>query len=138
MDAGIRIQFSGLLYGRILRCLDGEGLFDAAAEDGVTVRMFFDKKAFVLVAHNRFRVVFISLSDPLAATLIECSRNSAFMAFVRLLRPKAPAERPGRLELVFQCDNLGSDVGGRWAVAFSKMSLPAKADIMSGWVLHCR
>jgi hypothetical protein len=29
MDGGIGVQFSGFLYGRILRRLDGEGLFDA-------------------------------------------------------------------------------------------------------------
>ena len=56
MNGGIGVQFSGLLDRRILRRFDGKRLFHAAAENGVTVLVLFDKEVFVVIAHNRLLV----------------------------------------------------------------------------------
>ena len=59
MNGRLRIQLSCLLNGRLLRRLDGKRLFDPAAQDGVTVRVFFDKKAFVFLAHKTILVLYL-------------------------------------------------------------------------------
>jgi hypothetical protein len=53
MDSGIGLQFPSLLNSRILRRLDGNRLFHAAAKDGIEL---FDKEIFVVIAHNMLLV----------------------------------------------------------------------------------
>jgi hypothetical protein len=66
MDGGIGFQFPNLLNSRILRRLDGKRLLHAAAENGVTVLVLFDKEVFVVIAHNAHPVsIHAGASGPL-------------------------------------------------------------------------
>jgi hypothetical protein len=43
-------------------CVGSKRLFDASAEDGVTVSMLFDKEVLVVLAHNSFWLRFEGLA----------------------------------------------------------------------------
>jgi hypothetical protein len=83
MDGRIGVQFSGFFYGRVLRRLDSEGLFDAAAEDGVTVSVF-------------------SIKRLLSCSLITGSGLYLFRGRTRLRPPRLDADAVARSWLYFR------------------------------------